>query len=183
MATLTMRYKWAPGELHVKKDRNAITVEAVEMDRPLVFEGKDVYCFKRDGYVYVKGTRYTKADGKERNFMMTCLFKRGFLTDGASAPAFAKMFIPDIKTGDDVYNSAPFIHDGLYMQKGVIDGADLTREECDDVLRGIWRIAGMNRLIAGAADLGIYLFAGSPDHWGDDYNNCKHCFNAKFEYR
>lgn len=59
-----MQYKWAPGELHVKKDRNAITVKAVEMDRSLVFESKDVYCFKR-----------------------------GFLTDGVSAPAFAKMFI------------------------------------------------------------------------------------------
>ena len=60
-----MRYKWTPGELHVKKDRNAITVKAVEMDRSLVFESKDVYCFKR-----------------------------GFLTDGVSAPAFAKVFIP-----------------------------------------------------------------------------------------
>lgn len=67
-----MRYKWGPSELHVKKDRNAITVEVVEMDRSLVFEGPDVYCFKR-----------------------------GFLTDGVSAPAFAKVFIPDIKNRID----------------------------------------------------------------------------------
>ena len=62
------------------------------------------------------------------------------MSDGASAPEYAKSFVSDVKKGDDVYNSAPFIHDGLYMHKGTIDGADLTREECDDVLRGIWRI-------------------------------------------
>jgi hypothetical protein len=69
------------------------------------------------------------------------------------------------------------------MCKGVVDGADLTREECDDILRGIWRIAGMCRLVAGAADFGIHVFAGSNDHWGNDSNNCKHLFKAKFEYR
>ena len=169
--------------MSTNKDRDSINVKAVEMDRPLVFEGKDVYYFTRDCYVYVKGSRYIKSENKERDFMMTCLFKRGFLTDGASAPAFAKSFVPDIKKGDDVYNSAPFIHDGLYMYRGTIDGADLTREECDDFLRGIWRISGMSRVVAGAADVGVYLFAGSPEHWGNDGNDCKHLFEAKFEYR
>lgn len=169
--------------MSTNKDRNSIIVKAVEMDRPLVFEGKGVFHFTRDCYVYVKGSRYIKSEDKERNFMMTCLFKRGFLTDGASAPAFAKAFIPSIKKGDDVYNSAPFIHDGLYMYKGNIDGANLSREECDDILRCIFRISGISRFIAGAADVGTHLFAGSSEHWGDDYNNCRHLFNAKFEYR
>lgn len=105
------------------------------------------------------------------------------MSDGASAPAFAKRFVPDIKKGDDVYNAAPFIHDGLYMLAGQTDGCKLSREECDDILRCIWRIAGMSRLVAGAADLGIQVFAGSSDHWGNDSNNCKHLFEAKFEYR
>jgi len=166
-----------------KNNRNSITVDAIEMDRPLVFEGDKVYHFKRDCYVYVKGSRYTKSNNKSTKFMMTFLFKRGFMSDGASAPAFAKEFVPDVKKGDDVYNAAPFIHDGFYMVKGRIKGANLSREECDDVLRGIWRIAGMSRAVAGAADLGIQVFAGSSEHWGNDYNNCKHLFVATYEKR
>jgi hypothetical protein len=64
-----------------------------------------------------------------------------------------------------------------------MDGCKLSREECDDILRGIWRIAGMNRLVAGASDLGIQVFAGSSEHWGNDGNDCRHLFEAKFEYR
>lgn len=166
-----------------KKDKNSITVNAVEMDYPLSFEGNKVYYFTKDCYVYVKGTRHTASDGKDRAFMMTCLFKRGFMTDGASAPKIVEKWVPNIKNGDDVYNSAPFIHDGLYAHKGVINGAELTREECDDVLRGIWRIAGMKRSIAGLADMGIEAFAGSSEHWGNDSLDCKHLFKAKWEYR
>ena len=169
---------------YLQTDRNSITVNDVTIDFPLVFDGNSkMYFFKLDRYVYVKGTRYTKADGKTRDFLLTCLFKKGFMSDGASAPTFAQFIVPDIKKGNDVYNSAPFIHDGLYMYKGDINGADLTREECDDILRGIWRISGMDRVVAGAADLGIKVFAGSSSHWGNDSNNCKHLFVAKFEYR
>jgi hypothetical protein len=184
MANLKMYIDKVKSRTYLQKERNSITVDDVTIDFPLVFDGNGkMYFFKLDRYVYVKGTRYTKADGKTRDFLMTCLFKRGFMSDGASAPSFAQFVVPDIKAGNDVYNSAPFIHDGLYMCKGTIEGADLTREECDDVLRGIWRIAGMSRLVAGAADLGIHVFAGSSDHWGNDSNNCKHLFKAKFEYR
>ena len=56
------------------------------------------------------------------------------MLNGASAPLFAQKFLPDVKVGDDVYNAAPFIHDGLYMWKGRIDGIRLKREECDDSL-------------------------------------------------
>jgi len=169
---------------YLQTDRNSITVNDVTIDFPLVFDGNSkMYFFKLDRYVYVKGTRYTKTDGKTRDFLLTCLFKKGFMSDGASAPTFAQFIVPDIKKGNDVYNSAPFIHDGLYMYKGDINGADLTREECDDILRGIWRISGMDRVVAGAADLGIKVFAGSSSHWGNDSNNCKHLFVAKFEYR
>ena len=184
MATLKMLIDKMTSRKNFQQDRNSITVESIEIDFPLVFDGNGkMYFFKLDRYVYVKGTRYIRAEGKSRNFLLTCLFKRGFMSDGASAPSFAQFVVPDIKKGNDVYNSAPFIHDGLYMCRGVIEGADLTREECDDVLRGIWRIAGMSRLVAGAADLGIHIFAGSSDHWGNDSNNCKHLFKAKFEYR
>ena len=150
---------------YLEKQRNSITVDDVTIDFPLMFDGNGkMYFFKLDRYVYVKGTRYTKADGKTRDFLLTCLFKKGFMSDGASTPTFAQFIVPDIKKGNDVYNSAPFIHDGLYMCKGVVDGADLTREECDDILRGIWRIAGMCRLVAGAADFGIHVFAYLLSH-------------------
>ena len=169
---------------YLQKDRNSITVNDITIDFPLEFEGNGkMYFCKLDRYVYVKGSRYTKADKKIRDFLLTCRFRRGFMSDGASSPDFAKKFVPDVKKGDDVYNAAPFIHDALYMLKGEVNGATLSREECDDILRGIWRIAGMNRLIAGAADLGIQVFAGSSSHWGNDSNDCQHLFEAKFEYR
>ena len=184
MSSLKSILKTVQEKINPPKERNSITVDDVSMDFPLVFDGNGkMYFFKLDRYVYVKGSRYTKADKKFRDFMLTFRFRRGFMSDGASAPAFAKRFVPDIKKGDDVYNAAPFIHDGLYMLAGQTDGCKLSREECDDILRCIWRIAGMSRLVAGAADLGIQVFAGSSDHWGNDSNNCKHLFEAKFEYR
>ena len=49
---------------YLQKDRNSITVDDVTIDFPLVFEGNGkMYFFKLDRYVYLKGTRYTKADG------------------------------------------------------------------------------------------------------------------------
>ena len=76
------------------------------------------------------------------------------MSDGVSAPKFAKSFVSDVKKGDDVYNATPFIHDGLYMHQGNINGINMTREECDNILRRIWRLAGINRAVAGAANLG-----------------------------
>ena len=49
------------------------------------------------------------------------------MSNGASAPLFAQKFLPDVKVGDDIYNAAPFIHDGLYMWKGCFDGVRLKR--------------------------------------------------------
>lgn len=184
MANLKMFIDKVTSRKNFQQDRDSIVVDAIEIDFPLEFDGNGkMYFFKLDRYVYVKGSRYTKSDKKVRDFMLTCRFRRGFMSDGASAPDFAKKFVPDIKKGDDVYNAAPFIHDALYMLKGEVNGAKLSREECDDILRGIWRIAGMTRLVAGAADLGIQVFAGSSDHWGNDGNDCKHLFEATFEYR
>jgi len=166
-----------------KKDKNSITVDRVFVDS-LNFEGNGgMYFIKGNNYVHIFGSRYTKSDKQTRHFELTCKFMDGFMSDGASAPDLAKHFVPDVKLGDDLYNAAPFVHDGLYMYEGNITGANLTREECDDILRGIWRNAGMSRPIAGIADIGIYAFAGSDKHWGDDSNNCKHCFEGRFEYR
>lgn len=79
---------------------------------------------------------------------------------------------------------APFIHDGLYMLKGDVDGGveSLVREECDDFLRGIWRLAGMNRGIAAAADKGILAAASGDEHWGNDSEKNRPFFTATMEY-
>ena len=60
-----------------QQDRNSITVESIEIDFPLVFDGNGkMYFFKLDRYVYVKGSRYTKADKRFRDFMLTFRFRR-----------------------------------------------------------------------------------------------------------
>ena len=60
----------------------------------------------------------------------------------------------------------------LYMLSGIVEGehepVKLSREEADDILRGIWRCWGMSRALAGLADKGIELFAGGKRHWGSD---------------
>lgn len=167
----------------MSKKENSITVNKVIVDS-LNFDSNmgQMFFIKGTNYIHLFGTRYTADDDTTRNFEMTCTFKDGFMTDGASAPTIAQVFVPKYKKEDNIYNAAPFIHDALYMHKGQIEGAELTREECDDILRGIWRIAGMSRFIAGVSDLGIELIAGSDKHWGDDYNDCKHLFKAKIQY-
>lgn len=161
---------------------SSITVTEVDPNFQFCFEKKSCYCFTKDCTVRIKGTRTLKKGATPKKFEMTCVFKKGFTTDGASAPEFAKFIVPAVKEGDDIYNAAPFIHDGLYMYKGKIDGAELTRDECDDILRGIWRISGMSRTVAGVADLGTHVVAGSSDHWGNASAEDKKFFKATFKY-
>lgn len=171
--------------LFKKKDTDSITVNGVYVDDGFSFEkaqNGNYYLFVKDCSVRLLGNRHFASDSSNRNFEMVCKFKKGFKSDGASAPLFAQKFLPDVKVGDDVYNAAPFIHDGLYMWKGCIDGVRLKREECDDILRGTWRCSGVGRIVAGIADIGIQFFAGSEIHWGDDSLNCRHCFEISMRY-
>lgn len=173
-------------KLFKKKDADSITVNGVYIDDDgFLFEkveNGNYYLFVKDCSVRLLGNRHFASDSSDRNFEMVCKFKKGFKSDGASAPLFAQKFLPDVKVGDDVYNAAPFIHDGLYMWKGCVDGFRLNREECDDILRGTWRCSGVGRIVAGIADVGIQLFAGAESHWGDDSLNCKHCFEISMRY-
>ena len=65
-------------------------------------------------------------------------------------------------------------HDVLYMLRGrvhIIGSCkvmNFSREEVDDILRGIWRCWGMSRFMAGAADKAVEIFAGGDEHWGGD---------------
>lgn len=170
---------------HSKRNgKNSITVKSVEFSSPFCFEGDKTFTFTKDSRVVVKGTRFLESDGKEHKFVMTCDFKSGFVTDGASTPWLFQGKVPSFKDGDDLYNSAPFIHDGLYMLKGDVGGVEsLVREECDDILRGIWRLAGMDRGTAALADEGIRTFAGGDNHWGNDSDGNKGFFKAFMDYR
>jgi len=174
-----------------KKDakRNSITVKAVYQDYPFDLDNNNgkIFTFNRGCPLDVVGVRHFPAEGIEREFMMSVMFKKGFQTDGASAPDIFKCVVPHYKDGNDLYNAAPFIHDGLYVWGGEVQGLDenLSREECDDFLREIWGLAGMKREIRGIADKGIEFVAGSEDHWGPNSDDlqCKHLFVAKWQYR
>lgn len=113
--------------------------------------------------------------GEEIRAVLAIAIEPGYFTDGASTFWPISLLVPKWKKGDDVYNAAPVGHDILYMFQGVVPDISspnepvlLSREEVDDILRGTWRIAGMSRLLAGCADKGVEIFAGSSRHWGND---------------
>lgn len=91
--------------------------------------------------------------------------KSGFKCDGASIPLAFRWFLPSWDKKNHIYNLGSAIHDGLYIHKGFMM---FTREECDDILRGIWRESGISRFKAGVADKVVQLFAGGKKHWGND---------------
>ena len=120
---------------------------------------KGVYTFEEPSFPLVD---YEK-DGEW--WRMDIAFYAGFRSDGASTPFPFSLIVPGFKDGDDLYNLAPFLHDALYATKG---GKIFSREECDDFLRGIWRISGMGRFVAGVADKCVEWFAGGKRDWGND---------------
>lgn len=99
---------------------------------------------------------------------LNIFIKIGYMTDGASTFWPISLLVPKWKPDNDDYNAAPVAHDVLYMLAGVCEGFVLSREEVDDILRGIWRISGMSRFVAGCADKGVEIFAGGSRHWGND---------------
>lgn len=108
-------------------------------------------------------------DEKEWMVLQFALLQ-GFKCDGASIPWAFRWFLPSWAEegcgfSADTYNIGSAIHDGLYIHKGF---GLLSREECDDVLRGIWRLSGISRFKAGVADKCVEWFAGGGKHWGND---------------
>ena len=93
------------------------------------------------------------------------LLDKGYRCDGLSVPKFFRWYLPSWDKDNSDYNLAGAIHDALYTVKG----ANLfTREECDDVFRGLLRDSGISRAKAGLADMAVGLFAGGDKHWGND---------------
>lgn len=99
--------------------------------------------------------------------------RAGFKCDGASIPWAFRWFLPSWDKDNFVYNLGSTVHDGLYIHKGF---GIFSREECDDILRGIWRESGISRFKAGVADKCVEWFAGGGKHWGNDSYGVKDLF-------
>lgn len=105
------------------------------------------------------------------------VIKKGFMTDGASVPFIFTWFLPKWDKNNILYNVGAAIHDGLYIHKGF---NLFSREECDDILRSIWRQAGISRFKAGVADKCIEWLAGCSCHWGNDSDKVGDLFTMEF---
>lgn len=106
----------------------------------------------------------------------------GFKCDGASIPWLFRWFLPSWANDGcgfnaDIFNIGAAVHDGLYIHKGF---GLFSREECDDILRGIWRESGISRFKAGVADKAVEWFAGGKNHFGNDSYNVGNLFSMDF---
>lgn len=105
---------------------------------------------------------------------LTFTFREGFRCDGLSVPWAFRWFLPSWDSKNALYNVAGAVHDWLYSTKGN-DGM-FSREECDDIFRGLLRESGISRFKAGCADKAVEWFAGGKNHWGnDDYKIADKC--------
>lgn len=114
----------------------------------------------------------TYTDGKKEKALLEITLYPGYMTDGASTFWPISKIVPRWIKDDKYYNVAPTAHDVLYLLGGIVEGEhepiSLSREEVDDILRGIWRCWGMSRFVAGCADKGVGIFAGGKRHWKND---------------
>ena len=109
------------------------------------------------------------------NYYQIRLYK-GFRCDGLSVPKVFQWYLPSWDKDNSLYNLAGVIHDALYT----VSGANIfSREECDDIFRGLLRDSGISRFKAGLADKAVELFAGGDKHWGNDTWNNKDKIHIK----
>lgn len=188
---------------HPDTRNNEIKVNDIKIIDRFIFDPVDqgdTIELKANAHIQLDITRTAQnIDTKPKKAILDVFFKKGFKTNGASAPEkFRGIIHPYIAMDDEdahKYNAAAFTHDGLYAWEGVIeeygmksveenkDWHTLTRSECDDILRGVWRESHfVGRFAASAGDLGVMLAAGGPDHWGHDDLKCKPFFSAKIKY-
>ena len=129
-----------------------------EKDGSHVLKRTATLCFEmgKDGFVSTAKIRFCgdATDG------------RGFRCDGLSVPYLLRWFLPSWDERNGLYNVAGAVHDWLYTTKG--NFGMFTREECDDVFRGLLRESGKSRFKAGCADKAVEWFAGGNSHWNND---------------
>lgn len=98
-------------------------------------------------------------------------FDPGYICDGLSVPWVFRWFLKNWDDSNDLYNLAGVVHDALYCREGF---KIFSREECDDIFRGLLRISGQDRFHASTADFILWIFGRR--HWGDDSHHCKDKF-------
>lgn len=150
--------------------RTKCTVEKVVVS-PFITTEKRPFEFLHRANILVWLTR-TYKDGKKEKALLEIVLKPKYKTDGASTFWPISKLVPQWIPGDDKYNAGPAVHDVLYLLEGIVasefEPVKLSREEVDDILRGIWRCWGMSRFLAGCADKAIEMVAGGKKHWGND---------------
>ena len=163
--------------------RTKCTVEKV-LVTPFIVTDKRPFEFYGYARILVWLTR-TYKDGKTERALLEIELFPGYKTDGASTFWPISKLVPQWICGDDKYNAGPVGHDVLYMLGGIVasefEPVKLSREEVDDILRGIWRCWGMSRFLAGCADKAIEMVAGGKKHWGNDGYNVRRYVSAKWE--
>lgn len=150
--------------------RTKLTVEKVAVSGFSVTKERP-YKFLGYASILIWVTR-TYSDKRTERALLKITICPGYMTDGASTFWPISKLVPQWIEDDDHYNAAPVAHDVLYLLAGIVLGehelVKLSREEVDDVLRGVWRCWGMSRFLAGCADKGVEIFAGGKRHWGND---------------
>lgn len=134
----------------------------------------DKWLNNSDSHVLQKNITAVICD--EYNNYYQIILDKGYRCDGLSVPKVFRWYLPSWDKDNQLYNLAGAIHDALYTLKG----ANLfTREESDDVFRGLLRDSGISRAKAGLADMAVGLFAGGDKHWGNDTWNNKDRIHVK----
>lgn len=163
--------------------RTRCTVERVQAT-PFIVTGKRPFDFLENADIDIWLTR-TFSDGRQERALLRIHLLRKYRTDGASTFWPVSLAVPQWREGDDAYNAAPVAHDVLYMLGGIVgseyEAVHLSREEVDDILRGIWRCWGMSRFLAGCADKAIEAFAGGKGHWGNDSYHVRQYASAEWK--
>lgn len=127
-----------------------------------------------DGSHILKRTASLCFDIRHKDFDSTATVRfcgestdgQGFRCDGLSVPKIFRWFLPSWDEKNCIYNVAGALHDWLYTTKG--NFGMFTREECDDIFRGLLRESGIGRFKAGCADKAVEWFAGGNSHWNND---------------
>lgn len=137
----------------------------VTIKKAYVVDGSMHY-FKQVGSLHIlqdpiKVNMLIEVDGKKHVFAMR--FENGFACDGLSVPKPLRWFLPSWDKKNGNYNLAGVVHDALYGNAGF---DRFTREECDDIFRGLLRESGISRFKAGCADKAVGWFANK--HFGSD---------------
>ena len=112
----------------------------------------------------------------EYNNYYQIILDKGYRCDGLSVPKVFRWYLPSWDKDNQLYNLSGSIHDALYTLKGA---NIFTREDCDDIFRGLLRDSGISRAKAGLADMAVGLFAGGDRHWGNDTWNNKDKIHVK----